>query len=217
MEKPLRKEIRLQWVHCNFPHYYTIFNLQLVREKLCALQQQFLLLDSSPSPTQCAACSCSPAKSAMYFPLLLCSVFDSLGSALHNKLRNWSVALLMELLAVPSPVYLPRTADSSSATLCSLFFFIVKNAASQKLIDFANQVALQLGAGWSVESHYLVLTLTFSAPQQPPTDMQPDQRMPRTWGVRHKLGRTFRDNLSYQSVQYTIYAWWSIIKNPKWC
>ena len=126
MEKPLRKEIRLQWVHCNFPHYYTIFNLQLVREKLCALQQQFLLLDSSPSPTQCAACSCSPAKSAMYFPLLLCSVFDSLGSALHNKLRNWSVALLMELLAVPSPVYLPRTADSSSATLCSLFFLLLR-------------------------------------------------------------------------------------------
>ena len=140
MEKPLRKEIRLQWVHCNFPHYYTIFDLQLVRS-FVHCSNSFCCWTAPPSPTQCAACSCSPAKSAMYFPLLLCSVFDSLGSALHNKLRNWSVALLMELLAVPSQV---------SSSHCWLFIchsllivvFIVKNAASQKLTDFANEVAL---------------------------------------------------------------------------
>ena len=215
MEKPLRKEIRLQWVHCNFPHYYTIFDLQSVRS-FVHCSNSFCCWTAPPHPL-------SVQHAAVHLPRVQCiSHYYFVLFLIHLARRyttNWEIDLLhFWWNFLQSPL---RSNFLALLTLhLPLFahcFFIVKNAASQKLIDFANQVALQLGAGWSVESHYLVLTLTFSAPQQPPTDMQPDQRMPRTWGVRHKLGRTFRDNLSYQSVQYTIYAWWSIIKPPKWC
>ena len=139
MEKPLRKEIRLQWVHCNFPHYYTIFDLQLVRS-FVHCSNSFCCWTAPPHPlcVQHAAVHLPRVQciSHYYFVLFLIHLARRYTTnweidQLHfwwNFLQSPLRSIFLALLTLHQPLF----ADC---------FFNVK-----KLIEFANQVALELGA-----------------------------------------------------------------------